>query len=207
MLGRVRDLAEKIRADGLAPTLRRVREIARDAIVPPWNTIYWLNAREVVRIPPVSGARLRVVHRLEELGEDERRDLTASIGTSAMPLVEQRLLQGVELHLLLVDEKVAGTRFVVFGSSHPFQNVVLTARDTMGLDVRIDPRFRGSGLAPLFFSLSIAELAERGIERIFAAASVHNDRSNRTLVRVGFQPLLRYREKRGIYRYDRKPLA
>jgi RimJ/RimL family protein N-acetyltransferase len=203
-------LGENLRAfrklmerDGLRPTVARAAEVLRERVIQPWEIIFWLPAAEVARIEPPADARFRVVRSLEELEEGARRDLAVRLGESTVSVWEARLRQGCELHLLFLGERLAASRFVVWGSVTPFQNVVLTPRDTMGLDVRVDPELRGRGLAPLFFSISIQDLAQRGCERVFATVAVHNVRSLKTLERVGFRPLLRCRVERGRFRYDR----
>ena len=128
--------------------------------------------------------------------------LESGVGASSMSIFKKRLAAGAELHMLIVDGRIAGTRFVALGSRTPFQNVVLGDCDAMGLDVRIEPDMRGRGLAPLFFSLSISNLAERGIDRVFATVNVRNERSIRTLERAGFRYVLNMRKRGKQYRYD-----
>lgn len=195
-----------MRMEGVSATLWRILDVVRDRVMPPWVNLYWIPAGEVSKAEKEEDLELHVVTSLDALGPAERRDLERSVGLSAIPIFEERLARGSELHILLASGRVAGTRFVVFGHTHPFQDVMLTEHDAMGLDVRIDPAFRGRGLASDFYRLSIANLAERGIERVFAGASVRNGRSNRMLRRVGFRSLLRYRVRRGRYQYDCRPI-
>jgi len=199
----LRALRDLIRRHGVRPALARTAEVLRERVIQPWEIIFWLPAVEVARIEPPAGTSFRVVRSLDQLTPDERAEAAARLGVSAMPVWEKRLAGGCELHLLFLDRKLAASRFVVWGTVTPFQNVVLTDRDTMGMDVRVDPDLRGRGLAPLFFSISIQDLASRGCDRVFATVAVHNVRSLKTLERVGFRPLLRCRVNRGRYRYDR----
>lgn len=197
-------LRDRIARDGLRPALARAGEVLRERLVQPWEIIYWVPAAEVRKLAPPEGSRFLVVRSLDDLDPVLRGAISERLGASAMPVWEQRLAAGCELHLLLVDDRLAASRFVVWGAATPFQNVVLTERDTMGMDVRVDPEMRGRRLAPLFFSVSIQDLARRGCERVFATVAVHNVRSLRTLEGVGFRALLRCRVERGRYRYDRE---
>jgi len=149
---------------------------------------------------------LRVIKDLHELKPHEYQALQDNVGASAMPLYGQRLSQGAELHVLFAGQHVAGTLFFVFGGSHRFQHMVLTDRDAMALDGRIDPRFRGRGLYPVFLSLSISALHQKGIERLFIETSEHNEEAKRSFVCLGFHFLLKYKMSRGQYRYDIKAL-
>lgn len=199
----LRSLRDHMRRDGLRPSLARALEVVRERLIQPWETIYWLPAGAVARIDAPPDARFRVVRSLRELEPSDREEAVGRVGASSTLVWESRLAQGCELHLLFLGERLAASRFVVWGSTTPFQNVVLTEHDTMGLDVRVEPELRGRSLAPLFFSISIQDLASRGCERVFATVAVHNVRSIKTLERVGFRPLLRCRVERGRYRYDR----
>ena len=196
-------LRDRARRDGARRTVARAAEVLRERLIQPWEIIYWLPAASVARIDPPANGRFRVVRSLDELGARERDEVAGRLGAASTAVCESRLAQGCELHLLFLGEDLAASRFVIWGSVTPFQNVVLTERDTMGLDVRVEPDLRGRGLAPLFFSISIQDLASRGCDRVFATVAVHNVRSFKTLERVGFRPLLRCRVERGRYRYDR----
>lgn len=198
---------DRLRRHGARDTVEHVARVLRERWVPPWQHLYWMPAAEVLRLTAPPDASLRVVERFEDLSDTERTDLARHVGESSMRLVRSRLERGCELHLLLKGERIAGSRFVVFGRMHRFQSVVLTPRDTMGMDVRIDRELRGQGLAPVFFSLSIQDLHRRDCDRVFAAVSVQNTPSIRTLERVGFRHLLRFRIRRGWYRYDREVIG
>lgn len=204
----VREALEAVRdrlgRHGARDTAEHVLRVLRERWMPPWQHLYWMPAAEVLRLAAPPDASLRVIERFEDLSESERIDLARHVGESSIGLAHARLERGCELHLLLKGERIAGSRFVVFGRAHRFQGVVLTPRDTMGLDVRIERELRGQGLAPLFFSLSIQDLHRRGCERVFAAVSVQNTPSIRTLERVGFRQILQFRIRRGWYRYDRE---
>lgn len=193
---------DRLRRRGARDTARHVVRVLRERWVPPWQRLYWMNAAEVVRLDPPPGTRLRAIASLSDLNEDELSDLARHVGASSMAIARERMARGCELHLLGQGARIVGSRFVVFGMTHAFQNIVLTPKDTMGLDVRIDREVRGRGLAPVFFSLSIQDLHRRGCERVFAAVSVQNTPSIRTLERVGFREVLQFRIRRGWYRYD-----
>lgn len=198
----VRALSDYVQANGLQAALARAVEVIRERLVHPWEIIYWLPASDVLRMEPPAGARFAVIRSLADLGESEREGLRNQLGAPTLAIWETRLAQGSEGHLLFLDGRLAASRFVVWGSVKPFQNLVLTPRDTMGMDVRVDPELRGRGLAPLFFSISIQDLAKRGCERVFAMVAVHNIRSIKTLEHVGFRALLRCRLERGRYRFE-----
>jgi ribosomal protein S18 acetylase RimI-like enzyme len=74
----------------------------------------------------------------------------------------------------------------------------------MALDGRVDPKYRGRGLYPIFLSLSIEKLKQRGIERLFIDTNENNEEANRSFASVGFRFLLKFKIKRGRYRFDRK---
>ena len=194
---------DRIRRDGWSFTLRRVREIVRERLIQPWEHLYWMPTNAVVVIEPPTDARLEVVLRVEDLSDERWRELEEHLGSDTVPRLRERIERGCEMHILTLKGQIAGTRFVVWGRTHAFQHVPLTENDTMGMDVRIDPEYRGRRLAPLFFSLSIQDLARRGCERVWAVVAVHNVRSVKTLERVGFRRLLTQRIERGRYRYDR----
>jgi hypothetical protein len=218
----VSELTARVRNDGFRFVFSRLLQVARDRVVPPWVLLYWIPVAEAPEFSRHGTAgsqnegfrgvlsrllekvELRVVTRLDELSPNELRALEQSVGASAIPVFEQRLLQGMTLHLLLAGERVAGTIFFVFGRSQRFQHVVLTERDAMGLDGRIDPGFRGRGLYPVFLLLSIARLKESGVDRLFVDTTEDNDHAIRSFSSVGFRFLIRYRLKRGRYRFDGK---
>lgn len=197
-----RALKDYVKANGFRAAHARAFEVIRERVVHPWEIIYWLPASEVARIERPAGARFQVIRALGELSAAHRALLQAQLGDATLAIWETRLAQGCEGHLLFLDEHFAASRFVVWGNVTPFQNLVLTPRDTMGMDVRVDPALRGRGLAPLFFSISIQDLAQRGCERVFAMVAVHNIRSIKTLEHVGFRALLRCRLERGRYRFE-----
>ncbi len=185
--------------------MSRLFEIARDRIVPPWHMLYWMPVAEAPDPPTNGPVMLRIVRTLGELNRSERQALERSVGASAIPIFERRLLQGNELYILFSGESVAGTMFLVFGRECPFQHTVLTDRDAMVLDARIDPKFRGRRLYAVFLSRSLASLKQNGAERLFIDCAERNKRSIRSFSRVGFQFLLRYRVRGGQYRFDTKP--
>lgn len=198
----IRALRDYVKLHGARAALTRAVEVVSERLVHPWEIIYWLPASAVERIEPPAGARFQVIRALGELSAEQRSLLLEQLGAPTLAVWETRLAQGSEAHLLFLDRKLAASRFVVWGHVTAFQNLLLTPRDTMGMDVRVDPELRGRGLAPLFFSISIQDLAQRGCERVFAMVAVHNVRSIKTLEHVGFRPLLRCRIERGRYRFE-----
>ena len=224
VVDRISEISHRVQREGFRWCVKRLTEALRDRVLPPWSILYWLPIADK-REPQVSTTgpamteslrsllsrliqmvELRVVKDLHELKPHEYQALRDSVGASAIPLYEQRLSQGAELHVLFAGQHVAGTLFFVFGGSHRFQHMVLTDRDAMALDGRIDPRFRGRGLYPVFLSLSISALHQKGIERLFIETSEHNEEAKRSFVCLGFHFLLKYKMSRGQYRYDIKAL-
>jgi len=202
----------------------RSGKMLRESLSRPWVYLYWLPVAEAIDLRTVNtkqagnakfqgllsrllkGVELRVVTSLSELKPQEYQALKDSVGGSDVPLYEERLSQGVELHVLFIDQKVAGTLSFVFGETHRFQHVVLTDRDAMALDGRVDPKYRGRGLYPIFLSLSIERLKQRGIERLFIDTNENNEEANRSFASVGFRFLLKFKLERGMYRFDRKAI-
>jgi hypothetical protein len=203
---RVSELTAHVRNQGFRSVASQLFEIVRNRMISPWHVLYWMPVAQAPDPPNQSAVELRVVRKLDELNPNEQRALEHSVGASAIPIFERRLSQGIELHILFVGERIAGTMFFVFGRYHCFQHVVLTEHDAMGLDGRVDSEFRGRGLFPVFLLLSIASLKQRGIDRLFIDCSEHNERSIRSFSHVGFRFLLRYRLKWSRYRFDRKPV-
>lgn len=200
------ELVARIRNERLSSLFVRIFDEVRGLLITPWHVLYWIPLTAADRPLTRLGSELCVVKSVGDLCPAKQKALERSIGVSAMPIVEERLSQGVELHILFCEERVAGTLFIVFGRTHRFQHLVLTDHDAMVLDARIDPEFRGQGLYAIFLSQSIAWLRRQGIDRLFIDSSEHNDRSVRSFSKVGFRFLLRYRLKRGQYRFDQKPL-
>jgi GNAT superfamily N-acetyltransferase len=198
----IRALQDYVHTNGMRAALTRAVEVIRERLVHPWEIIYWLPAAAVARIELPAGARFQVIRALPELNAETRALLLEQLGAPTLSIWETRFSQGCEGHLLFLDERLAASRFVVWGNVTPFQNLVLTPHDTMGMDVRVDPALRGRGLAPIFFSVSIQDLARRGCERVFAMVAVHNMRSIKTLEHVGFRALLRCRIEHGRYRFE-----
>jgi RimJ/RimL family protein N-acetyltransferase len=136
------------------------------------------------------------------------KDLKAieeNVGHASLPVIQHRLAHGAELHVLLHDGSVVGTRFFIMGSRHAFQHVILTEFDSMDIDGRIRPDFRGRGLNPLFFRMNIAHLRRQGIQRLYVACTEKNEASIRSFARVGFRFLATYKVRCGYHIYD--PLA
>jgi len=221
---KIAETYDRIREEGLVWFVSRSGKMLRESLSRPWVYLYWLPVAEAIDLRTVNtkqagnakfqgllsrllkGVELRVVTSLSELKPQEYQALKDSVGGSDVPLYEERLSQGVELHVLFIDQKVAGTLSFVFGETHRFQHVVLTDRDAMALDGRVDPKYRGRGLYPIFLSLSIERLKQRGIERLFIDTNENNEEANRSFASVGFRFLLKFKLERGMYRFDRKAI-
>lgn len=215
---------DRFRQEGLVWFVSRSGKILRESLCRPWQYLYWLPVAEAVdlriaNMKPadndkfqvllsrlLKGVELRVVTSLSELNPQEYQALKDSVGGSDIPVYQRRLSQGVELHVLFIDQKVAGTLSFVFGKIQQFQHVTLTDRDAMALDGRINPKYRGRGLYPIFLSLSIEKLKQNGIERLFIDTNENNEEANRSFASVGFRFLLKYKTERGKYRFDRKAI-
>jgi ribosomal protein S18 acetylase RimI-like enzyme len=193
---------DRIRRDGWSFTLRRIRDVVRERLIPSWEYLYCIEARNVATFELPTDTRLEVAVHAEDLSEDRWNELARNLGEDTMPLYRQRLKQGIELHMLLVGDRIAGSRFVIWGRVHSFQHVPLTENDVMSMDARINPEFRGRRLASLLYSLSTQNLARRGCERQWFVVSRHNVRSVRTLERIGCRRLLSLRCVWGHYRFD-----
>jgi len=215
------EVYNRIKGEGVVWSFKKISKILRDTIFPPWNHLYWLPLKEAMSSVRGSQAEelqygagrfngalleLRVITNLSQLSDEEYQALTESVGHSDIPVYEQRFAKGVELHVLFIDKKVAGTISFVFGETHLFQHVVLTKHDAMALDGRIDPKYRGQGLYPTLLSLSIKSLIQRGVERLFIDTDENNEAANRSYSSVGFQFLLRYKLKSGGYYFDQKAI-
>lgn len=216
------EIYDRVKEEGLAWFVSRSGKVLRESLSPPWVCLYWLPVAEAVDLKDsnakhagsdkfqglmsrlLESIELRVITSLNDLKPQEYQALKGSVGGSDIPVYERRLSQGVELHVLFIDQKVAGTLSFVFGKTHSFQHVVLTDRDAMALDGRVDPKYRGQGLYRIFLSLSIENLKQRGIERLFIDANENNEAANRSYSSVGFRFLLKFKTERGRYRFDRK---
>lgn len=202
----VATLRDRMRREGARAAFARAARVVRDRLAPPAETFYWLPVREALRLDLPPGGSLCVIRALDELREAQRLAVERSIGAASVRIWRERLAQGVEAHLLFVGDRLAVSRFVIWGTSHAFHHVLLTPKDTMSMDLRTDPDFRGQGAATAFFSQSLQDLARRGCERAYATVAVNNEAANRTFLRLGFRPLVRWRRIRGGYRYEKDPI-
>lgn len=195
---------DRIRRDGPRATFRRVLAVVIERVRPPSEMIFWIRPADVTQIDTPTGARLRVVHSIDELTQSEQREIVRSNGTSSVEVWRRRFAAGLEAHLLFLGDRLAASRFVIWGAACPFHHVVLTAKDTMSMDLRVHPDFRGKGLATAFFSQSIQHLASSGCERIYVTVLVNNETVNRMVSRLGFVPLVRWHHVRGGYAYEKE---
>lgn len=224
LIEKIVEVCERLKHEGFHWFVARINKKLKESLFPPWVCLYWLPIAESIEFgnPNVKQAdsdrfrgllsrllksvELRIITNLSDLKPQEYQALKNSVGGSDIPVYERRLSQGIELHVLFVDQKVAGTLSFVFGKTHQFQHVVLTERDAMALDGRVDPRYRGRGLYPIFLSLSIEKLKQKGIERLYIDTNENNDEANRSFASVGFRFLLKFKIERGRYRFDRNPV-
>lgn len=208
---------DRIMQEGFLWLLWKSWKMLRDFVCPPWNCLYWIPVSESIctitsaniytpSSDKAQSLEVRVFASLSELRPQEYQALIESVGASDIPVYETRLAEGVELHVLFIGEKVAGTLSFVFGKTRNFQHVVLTDRDAMALDGRIDRKHRGRGLYRTFLILSIAKLKSKGIERLFIDTNENNLPANRAYKGTGFRSLVRYKTRWGRYRFDIKPI-
>jgi hypothetical protein len=175
-----------------------------DRIHPPWQCLFWIPLSSFGGFPVVQGITLRVIFNCA--GGSDLLALERILGAATVSVFRRRLEKGCQLNILYKEQDVAGTLFFVFGRTQTFQHVVLTDKDAVILDARIDPLFRGQGLYSIFLRLSLDSLKGKSIERVFVATSEHNEPSVRALHQVGFRCITRYKSWMGIYKYDAKPL-
>ncbi len=205
LLDRIGEILARAEQEGYRRTFSLGLRALGERVMPPWENLYWTSVeRRSASLPP--GLHLEVISSLEQLKESLRRALEDSIGRSAMPLLEERLRARAQLHVLLFGEQVAGTQFFVLGQQHAFQEIPLTEKDAMVLDLRIDPRFRGRGFASAFCLLSIHHFAGNSVERVWLSTSVKNERANRAFQAAGFRFIVRFRRCYGRYIYALGPV-
>jgi len=113
--------------------VREVPEPGSNRNIPPGYEAFH---KFVARL--IQGVKLQTVKSLDDLAPHELQSLTECVGVSALPIFRQRLLQGVELHILFVEGRVVGTVFFVLGKTMRFSTWFC-----------IDQAFRGRGLYPV----------------------------------------------------------
>lgn len=192
---------EVLRQEGMWSLLKRLKNVLRQLVAPPWQCLYWKP------LVSVSGEQdstlfLRACSSLSDLNSEELVALEKSIGRSNLDLFSKRLAAECQLYILFKMKDVAGTLFTVLGTKQTFQHVVLTPADSAILDARIAPEFRGHGLYAVFLQLTLRMLNERGVERVFIATDEDNEPSVRAIRRVGFHYLLRFSSRFRRYRFN-----
>ena len=195
----------RLRNEGLWSVGKRALTLLQEAIFPTTYLIYWLPISEVPDPGDHDHLELRVVSDISSVDPQDLKAIEENVGHASLPVIQHRIAHVAELHVLLYDGNVIGTRFFIMGVRHAFQHVILTEFDSMDIDGRINPEFRGRGLNPLFFRMNIAHLRRQGILRLYVACSDNNEASIRSFVRVGFRFLARYKVRCGYHIYD--PLA
>ena len=179
--------------------------IAIESVTPDWQCLFWIPLQDFQKMT-TDAARLQITRCAEELASSELAALRKSVGDFALGRFKARAERQCQLHILWKKGVVIGTLFIVSGKHQKFQHVVLTEHDAMILDARIDPAFRGQGLYSVFLNLSLSFMRDEGVERVYVATSERNEPSLRTLRRLGFIYLLRYKSHRGKYSFDQRPL-
>jgi hypothetical protein len=133
LIEKIAEIYKRFMQEGLVWFVSRSGKVLRESLCPPWAYLYWLPVAEAVDLRTsntkqvgsdkflgllsrlLKGVELQVVTSLSELKPQEYQALRDSVGGSDIPLYERRLSQGVELHVLFFDQKVAGTLSFVFG--------------------------------------------------------------------------------------------
>lgn len=208
MIRHLREARARAKAQGWGPVLILIGQALRNRIANPWHVIYWMPTTEVSPPPlPPNGSFMVITDPARELNPARHKALMEALGADSSKQAEQRLASGARLHVLFVDDRVAGYFFSVSGAVRRFQHVVLTDVDSVGIDGRVQPEFRGQGLFPILMAHGIHALRGSGQERFYADALETNTASRRTLEKIGCRSLTRYRMSwRRHYRYSDAPL-
>jgi GNAT superfamily N-acetyltransferase len=185
-----------------------IRQALRERMTNPWHLMYWIPTREVKAVPlPVGASFMVITNPARELNPAQHKALMDALGPRSDKQAEERLTNGALLHVLFVDAQVAGTLFTVSGAARRFQHMVLTDSDSMVLDARIVPAFRGRGLYAVLLAHAAQALPAYGQDRLYIDTLETNIASLRAYEKVGFRFLTRYRMSwRRHYRFAESPL-
>lgn len=208
MIRHWREARARAKAQGWGPVMILIRQALRERVTNPWHLIYWIPTTEVNLVPlPANASCMVITDPARELNPAQRKALFEALGPRSDKQAGERLASGAFLHVLFVDEMVAGTLFTVSGAARRFQHMVLTDGDSMVLDARIVPAFRGRGLYAVLLAHAARALQAYGQDRLYIDTLETNTASLRAYDRVGFRFLTRYRMSwRRHYRFAEAPL-
>ncbi len=208
MIRHLQEARARAKEQGWGPVLILIRRELRNRITNPWHLMYWTPTTEAKLVPlPANASFMVLTDPARELNPAQFKALIEALGPRSNKQAEARLASGALLHVLFVDEMVAGYFFTVSGAARRFQHMVLTDGDSAGIDGRILPAFRGRGLFPVLLGHGVHALQAYGQDRFYADALETNIGSLRALERIGCRFLTRYRTSwRGYYRYAEPPL-
>ena len=208
MIHHLHEARARAKEQGWGPVMVLIRQALRERMTNPWHLMYWIPTTEVNLVAlPVNASFMVMSNPARELTPAQRKALIEALGPRSDKQAEERLASGALLHVLFVDEMVAGTLFTVSGAARRFQHMVLTDGDSMVLDARIVPAFRGRGLYPVLLAHAAHALQAYGQDRLYIDTLETNTASLRAYAKVGFRFLTRYRMSwRRHYRFAEAPL-
>ena len=208
MIRHLNEARARAKEQGWGPVMVLIRQALRERMTNPWPLMYWIPTTEVSLAPlPLNASFMVITDPVRELNPAQRKVLLEALGPGSDKQAEERLASGALLHVLLIDEMVAGTLFTVSGAARRFQHMVLTDGDSMVLDARIVPAFRGRGLYPVLLAHAADALRAHGQERLYIDTLETNTASLRAYDKVGFRFLTRYRMSwRRHYYFAEAPL-
>ena len=208
MIRHLQEARARAKEQGWGPVMILIRQALRERMTNPWHLMYWIPTTEVNTVPlPPNASFMVLKDPARELNPAQRKALIEALGPGSDKQAEERLASGALLHVLFVDELVAGTLFTVSGAARRFQHMVLTDGDSMVLDARIVPAFRGRGLYAVLLAHAAHALQAYGQDRLYIDTLETNTASLRAYAKVGFRFLTRYRMSwRRHYRFAEAPL-
>ncbi len=208
MLRHLQEARARAREHGWGPVMSLIGQALRERMTNPWHLMYWIPTTEVNLVPlPANASFMVMTDPARELNPAHHKVLIDALGPGSDKQAEERLASGALLHVLFVDDMVAGTLFTVSGAARRFQHMVLTDGDSMVLDARIVPAFRGRGLYPVLLAHAAHALQAYGQDRLYIDTLETNTASLRSYAKVGFRFLTRYRMSwRRRYRFAEAPL-
>lgn len=208
MLHHLKEARARAKTQGWGAVAILIGLALRERITNPWHVMYWIPTAQVNPVPlPEDASFVVLADPTRELDAARRRNLMDALGPRSDKQAEERLASGALLHVLFVGHMVAGTLFTVSGAARRFQHMVLTDGDSMVLDARIVPAFRGRGLYPVLLAHAAQALRAHGQDRLYIDTLETNTASLRSYAKVGFRFLTRYRMSwRRHYRFAESPL-
>ena len=194
MIRHLQEARARATEQGWGPVMVLIRQALRERITNPWHLMYWIPTVEVNRVPlPANASFMVVTDPARELTAAQHKALIEALGPRSDKQAEERLASGALLHVLFLDDTVAGTLFTVSGAARRFQHMVLTDGDSMVIDARIVPAFRGRGLYAVLLAHAAQALHAHGQDRLYIDTLETNTASLRAYDKVGFRFLTRYR--------------